>query len=289
MRIIVTADLHYDVARSVEPTRRLAEAICGLRADALLIVGDVGGQDLGILEECLRLFETFNGHRFFVAGNHDIWTDPGGDSLRRLEVELPALCRAVGFDALDAGLRVIGRVGFVGSMGWYDYGFRAGWLEIPERFYAAKVAPGAAARLDEHAHLLADPEDVPDHARDLGVRWMDGVYVRMSLSDRELCDLLAGRLADHLREAAAASDVIVAGVHHLPFRELVPPTDHPRWAFASAYMGSERFGDVLLSEPKVRHVFTGHSHRGLCIRKGELTCVNIGSTYEHKLYDVLDL
>ena len=97
MKLVATADLHYDIARSATPARRVAEVICGLRADALLVLGDAAGRDVGILRECLHLFDRFDGPRFFVAGNHDIWTDPGQDTIERLEHTLPEVCREAGF------------------------------------------------------------------------------------------------------------------------------------------------------------------------------------------------
>ena len=78
-------------------------------------------------------------------------------------------------------------------------------------------------------------------------------------------------------------------MHHLPFRELVPDSDDPTWAFASAFMGSERFGEVLLSEPKVRYVFCGHSHRPLRVRCGHIRCIDVGCSYVEKRYEVIEL
>lgn len=287
MRLVITADLHYDVARSQEPTRRLAREISALDADALLILGDVGGRDPGIVGECLSLFDRFAGRKFFVAGNHDIWTHPGEDSLHRLEVQLPEICAAHGFHDLGAAPAVVGDVGLVGSMAWYDYGYRPSWLGVPLRFYEAKVGPGAAARLPELEHLMDD--DIPPSARDVTARWMDGEHVRMDLCDVDLCHRLCDRLTEHLREVAPRVRTIVAGLHHVPFEEIVPRSPRPTWAFAGAFMGSAMFGRALQAEPKVHHVYCGHSHRGMGIRRNGLVCVNIGSTYKEKLHDVLDL
>ena len=98
---IVTSDLHYNVLRSKQPTLNLAKEVCGLRADALLILGDAAGQDAGIVRESLQLFDRFAGRKFFVAGNHDIWTAPGESSLDRYERGLPEICRQTGFHSLD--------------------------------------------------------------------------------------------------------------------------------------------------------------------------------------------
>lgn len=289
MKLAVTADLHYDIARSVEPARRLAAQICELDSDVLLVLGDVGGRDVGIVREGLRLFDGFRGRKFFVAGNHDIWTDPGEDSLDRLERVLPEICEETGFHNLDMSPAVVDGVGLVGSMGWYDYSFRPERLGIPLRFYEAKIAPGAAARLEGYEHLLADMSDVPESAMRVGTRWMDGEYVRLPMSDVDFCRRLLDRAAAHLREVNGSCRLIVFGTHHLPFRELVPHHDHPGWAFGSAFLGSTRFGDLLLARPRVRYVFCGHTHRPRRVRIGHIECIDVGCTYVAKRYEVIEV
>lgn len=289
MRILVTADLHYDIDRSRQPAIDAADRICRLGGDALLVLGDVAGHDPAILRECLRLFDRFAGAKFFVAGNHDIWTAPGGDSLHRFEVELPELCREAGFHMLDEKPALLDGLGLVGSMGWYDLSYRPAHLNIPLRFYEAKVAPGAAARLPDHAHLVADRSDIPETAMRIGTRWMDGVHVRLPVGDATFCNQLGERLSEHLAWASRHAERIVVGLHHLPFRDLVPPTDKPSWAFASAYLGSEVFGQALLEYPKARHVFCGHSHKPGSLTREHVVCVNVGSTYLAKRFEIVDL
>jgi Icc-related predicted phosphoesterase len=289
MKIVVTSDLHYNIARSRKPTERIAEEICGLSADALIILGDVGGREPHIVSDCLHLFDRFQGRKFFVAGNHELWVPPGEHSLTRLEETLPELCRQAGFHPLDMEPAPLDGVGLVGSIGWYDYSFRPHWLEVPLRFYRAKMAPGAAARVKELEHLFAEQEDIPEASMRYGVRWMDGKHVSLGMSDEEFCERLAKQLDQHLRQEAARSRKIVVAMHHLPFEEVVPRTTHPSWAFAGAYMGSERFGEVILEHPKVQYAFCGHSHRGMGIRKKHVTCLNVGCTYQEKRYDIIEV
>jgi predicted phosphohydrolase len=289
MRIIVTADLHYDIARSRAPAIETADRICQLEADALLVLGDAAGADIAILSEALHLFDRFPGRKFFVAGNHDIWTRPGEDSLRRLETELPECCRDANFHLLDDQPALLDGVALAGTMGWYDYSFRPAHLKIPLRFYEAKIAPGAAARVADYAHLLTDRSDVPTSAMQLGARWMDGVHVRLPMDDVSFCRRLCDRLGEHLTWASRQTDRIVVGLHHLPFQALVPRQEKPNWAFAGAYLGSEMFGRELLRYPKVRHAFCGHSHYpgSVCCRHVE--CTNVGSTYQTKRYQIVDV
>jgi 3',5'-cyclic AMP phosphodiesterase CpdA len=299
VKLVITADLHYDIARSQEPTRRLAEEVCGLRADALLVLGDVAGREIGIVDECLRLFDGFAGSKFFVAGNHDIWTHPGECSLERFESTLPRACRGAGFHPLDVEPAEIDGVGLVGCMGWYDYTFLPPEPRIPLRFYQAKIAPGAADRLGGYESLLADRSDVPDWAWDIGTRWMDGEHVRLPMSDEAFCERQIQQLASHLAWAERRCRQIVVGLHHVPYRELVPVLSglpppagqraEPKWFFTAPYMGSARMGELLLGHAGVSHVYCGHTHWPLQCRRGHIECINVGCTYLEKRYHLLEV
>ncbi|UCD29120.1 MAG: metallophosphoesterase [Planctomycetota bacterium] len=289
MKLIVTADLHYDIARSVKATRRIADEICGLQSDALLILGDAAGRDAGIVNDCLHLFDRFGGRKFFVAGNHDIWTNPGEDSLEKLEKTLPALCREAGFHPLDTEPVIIDGIGLVGSIGWYDFSYRPMWLKIPLRFYEGKIAPGAALRMEKHRHLVADRSDIPDEAMRIGTRWMDGEFIHLPMSDVDFCRRLLEGFKQHLDQIADECEKIVVGLHHIPFSELAIENEKPAWAFGRAFMGSELFGQVMLRYPKIRYALTGHSHQYVRERIAHIECINVGCTYVEKRYEIIEV
>jgi predicted phosphohydrolase len=294
MRIVVTADLHYNVARSKAPTRAIAEEICRLGGDCLLFVGDSASCDLSILEEAFALFDGFKGQRLAVAGNHELWMPIGphtigADSLHRYENELRQACVRSGVHYLDDAPYYLGDVAFVGSVGWYDFSFRPSAMKVPLRFFQHKVAPGAASYFEKHQHLLADDADVPPQALEVTCRWMDGVRVRLPMGDIDFTHRQADKLRRHLTEAQNRSRRIIAAVHHLPFAEMVPHSIIPNWEFASGFMGSELLGEVLLEFPTISHVYCGHSHRARRCRKGTLECASIGSTYREKQYEVLEI
>jgi predicted phosphohydrolase len=289
MRLVVTSDLHYNVLRSKQPTLSIAEEICRLHADALLILGDAAGQDLSILRECLHLFDGFNGRKLFVPGNHELWTTPGTCSLARYEEVLPQTCAEAGFHMLDHQPVVLGRLGLVGSMGWYDFSFRPEHLGIPLRFYQEKIAPGAASRMERYLHLLDPGDDIPEPALRMGTRWMDGEHVRLPMTDLEFCCRLLNRLDEQLTRVGETCETIVVGLHHAPFAELVPHNDNPSWAFARAFLGSAAFGDLLLRHPKARHVYCGHLHKDGQVTRDHVTCTSTGCTYLAKRYEIVEL
>lgn len=288
MRLVVTSDLHYNVLRSKQPALDIAEEICRLHADALLILGDAAGQDLNILSECLHLFDRFTGRKFFVAGNHDIWTPAGESSLTRYEEILPQVCREAEFHMLDHEPAVLDGVGLVGSMGWYDFSLRPEHLGIPLRFYREKIAPGAASRMDRYAHLLKRTDDIPEESLRTGSRWMDGEHVRLPMTDDEFCRQLLDRLERHLLQVSHRCETIVVGLHHVPFADLVPHHENPNWAFARAFLGSIAFGELLLQHPKVRHIYCGHTHKAGQVEHGHVQCICTGCTYLAKRYELLE-
>jgi len=337
MKIVITADLHYDIARSRSGAAELAKRICEGGGDALVLVGDSAGARLEPLRECLELFRAFGGRKFFVPGNHCLWCREGENSIDRYERIVPEAASQCGFDMLDhqpaimgadtsgmgvppmslTGVPPVGEedkikgnksttggtpveltgkmpvprtIGLVGSIGWYDYSLRDHSLEIPDAFYRAKVAPGAANYLSEHRHLVeAHREQLTERHLDMGARWMDGVHVRLGMSDEEFVARLAKRLAEQLNELSPKVERIVAFLHHLPFRQLIPQDRPDRFAFAAAYMGSSQLGQVLLACPKVTHVYCGHSHWPADETVGHIRVVNIGSTYVEKKLSVLEI
>lgn len=290
MKILITADLHYDILRSREPTRALAGRACAAGGDVLVLAGDTAGADPATLADCLALFADFSGQRLLVPGNHCLWCRDGEGSLERYERLLPQVARDCGFALLDHGPVAIDGLGLVGSIGWYDYSFREESLGIPLAFYRAKLAPGAAVHSGEHADLIeAHWEHLTDRQLAIGTRWMDGVHVKLGIDDEAFLAHLTYKLRRQLATLARRVERIVAITHHLPFEELVPRDRPDQFAFAAAFMGSGRLGRALAECPKVTDVYCGHSHWPGQARIGRLRVVNVGSTYEKKRLEVLEV
>jgi len=289
LRIIALADLHYDIARCREDVRAQAEEVLRRGADALLIAGDTASADSDALVEALRLFEPFPGRRLLIAGNHDLWVRPGGDSRRRYEQELPEICRRCGFEYLDAAPVMLDGIAIVGTIGWYDYSFRDETLAVPRRFYEAKVGPGAAALLGRYQHLVDGFDDVTDEMLQITAVWRDGQHVELGMPDDRFTAEQANKLREHLRWAVQRAERIVAVLHHVPLLEMVPHRAEPNWRFARAFLGSTRLEEVLAAEPKVRHVLAGHSHWPCRVQRDGVEYINIGSGYRKKRSVTLEL
>ena len=286
MRLLATADLHYNHRVSRPLAEQLIDNMNAVEADVLLVVGDTATADGDDLERCLSRFR-FPGPKLFVAGNHELWTQRA-DSYTAFTTDLPRRVRALGWHWLEGDPFTFGDVAFVGSVGWYDYTFAQADLEIPRRFYEHKVSPGAAERLPDFAHLLAPGDDLSPTARDVVARWNDGKFVKLGRPDPAFLDELLAGLERSLQSVSSARHV-VAAIHHLPFAELLPPPRSPQWDFAKAYLGSPRLGELLLRHPNVHHMLCGHSHMAVEAKVGTIHAINIGSSYRWKTYRLLEI
>ena len=82
---------------------------------------------------------------------------------------------------------------------------------------------------------------------------------------------------------------VIAAIHQLPFRELLPPPHTAQWDFAKAYLGSERIGQLLLQYPNVREVFCGHSHFPAEAQVGPIHAKNTGCGYNRKRMHIVEI
>jgi len=286
MRLLVTADLHYNHRRSRAAAEELIDQMTRAGGDVLLVVGDTASFDGDAIEACLSRFR-FRGPRLFVPGNHELWTQDN-DSYALFRQALPGRIRQLGWQWLQADPFIASGIAIIGSVGWYDYSFAQPSLGIPRRFYAAKVSPGAAAHLPEHRTLLEGPDDLPPAARGIVARWNDGRFVKLHRDDEQFLDELLHELAAQL-DAQRAAKHVVAAIHHLPFAQLLPPSHNAQWDFAKAFLGSARIGDLLLRHGNVRHVLCGHSHFPVEATINHIRAINIGSGYRAKRFLWLDI
>jgi predicted phosphohydrolase len=238
----------------------LARRVLARRPDVIIVAGDVAVADPREVVACLSLFSESPARRLVVPGNHDLWTLPrgeGADSLTIYEEIFPKAAALAGFHTLDQSPVVVGKVGFVGSVGWYDYGFADPTLGVPQDAYARKRLPGVGM-------------------------WNDGQFVHWEHDDVSFTQAVLDRLREHLRLVREQVSCIVAVTHHLAFEQLVVRRADRAWGFHNAFMGSPRMGEDLLAEPKVRLNVCGHTHHMRRTRVGAIDAINIGSTYGTK-------
>lgn len=214
-------------------------------ADAIIIVGDVTNYgDLNHLKEALVLVKGLFIDRpvLVIPGNHDVYVTPGEntDSLRKLELFNEAV-ETLGCIPLMKKPFILDNIGFVGSIGWYDYSFAPEYLKL-------------------------SIEDFKTKAFGLTV-WADREYVKLPTGDEEFTLMLIDRFEKDIEKIYNAVDRIVAVLHHVPFRQLVEYRQHEIWDYFSTFMGSESFGNTIKKyNDKIKLVVYGHQHGGVVTR-----------------------
>lgn len=286
MRVLITADLHYNNPRSRRLADELIAQMMAVPTDALLVVGDTATSEGDDLEQCLSRFNPFPGPKLFVAGNHELWTR-GDDSFRLWEVDLPRRIRDLGWLWIETQPFVSGDWAVAGTVGWYDYSFACEHLAIPRRFYEHKISPGAAAVVGM-TDLLDNHHDVSPAMRDVFARWNDGKFVKLQRSDEHFARLLADNLDRQLSALRNTPNVLVA-MHHLPFRQMLPPPHTPQWDFVKAFLGADMFGQTILKHHHVKTVVCGHTHLPLDTHVHGIHAFNVGSGYRMKRYRLIEL
>jgi len=262
--VLATADLHYGLYPAGDrATEELARHVCDSSADALVIAGDLADVDVENLAACLELFNAFDGLKLLVPGNHDLWTI-SGSSEQIYREELPRVAREAAFHVLDTGPVVRGDLAFIGSIGWYDYSFRNPHLGLSTEDYRRKSIPGLCS-------------------------WNDRRYVRWDMEDEEFTELCLSTLRRHYSRIEPKVDRVVCVLHHVPFAGLLYETGDVPLEFCRAYMGSERFGQLLLRSEKVCYVICGHRHGVATCQEDALKAFVVGSDYSHKRLLELDL
>jgi len=253
-RLLVTGDLHFGLyPAGDECVLELAEFVRDSGADALAIAGDLADADTDSFRACLDLFAGFNGLKLLVPGNHDLWSAGDGSQKKYREV-LPSIASSCGFKMLDTGPVILGGIGFIGNIGWYDYSFRNPELNASLERYESKQLPGVCT-------------------------WNDGRFVDWDVSDVQFTEKCRRKLQVAYRSIEPRVHTVVAVMHTVPFRELLYPRSSVAFEFCRAYMGSERIGRMLLDFRKVRYVFCGHRHGPEEAKVGHIEAFVVGSEY----------
>jgi len=254
MRLVFTSDLHVDVSeRHRDAVTAIARMMRECRPDVVVVAGDAGNT-IAAIEETLSFFSQIDARKFFVPGNHDVWIETENDGLIDSRVKyaerIPEACRKTGFHDLGHEPVVLGNIGFVGSLGWYDYTFADPRLHMSEDDYW-RGRYGDEIWWDKKMTYWMPP-------RKLGTSGDTRARPAERMRDPEVCFEMCERLEAQITSIEDRVETIVAVIHTLPFFVGLPRSDPPR--YLDAYMGSERLGRILEAHTKVEHCIHGHKH-----------------------------
>lgn len=250
MRIASVSDLHTDHPANRELVVSIAAEIHRRGADLVIVAGDVSHRDDRI-ERVIRAFLEVADRVAYLPGNHDLWSvdakveeGPKPDTWLRYREHLRTLVEGVGGHYLPGAPLRMGSLGIVGSTGWYDYSFAPSWIQERDsslRFEDRRFGP---------------------------VVWSDRRYISFLradgtlMTDPEVARVMEDELASELAAMDADPQIeeVLVVTHVQPFDEVVYHTGRLPWEYFTAFMGSRRLGEIILSSPKVRTAIHGHSH-----------------------------
>ena len=146
MKIGLISDLHTDVSPwNKALVTHLIDAIITANLDVLVIAGDIA-------DNLFKLSETLNAlyladlrcEILFVPGNHDIWVTEKPDVTSEQKCKIISqLCYECGFHPLMDEPFVKDKIGFCGTIGWYDYSFAPDGYDFSDDQYAEKKLLGS--------------------------------------------------------------------------------------------------------------------------------------------------
>ncbi|HOJ92369.1 MAG TPA: metallophosphoesterase [Dictyoglomaceae bacterium] len=223
--------------------KNIFEEIEKENVNVFVIAGDISAK-LWEIELFFEFFAALSGVKIFVPGNHDIWKEKDISSDQKYKKMIPDLCGKYNIHFLPENPLLIGDIAFVGTLGWYDYSFGSEAYSIEE--YEKGIYDGLRWR--ETFWKLVDFYDS---------------YGR-KLNNVEICEIMQDELKNSL-EKVEKEKKIVAVTHTVPFKELLHMKN-----FFSAYLGSEKLGEILIEDGRVRYVICGHEHNTVIFKKENL-------------------
>lgn len=259
MKVGLISDLHTDVTPlNKQLVPHLIDAVKAAELDVLVMAGDLA-RHLVQLSETLNAFQLADlaCEKLFVPGNHDIWAieTPDVTSEQKCSI-ISELCRECDFHPLMDVPLVKEKIGFCGTIGWYDYSFAPKDYDFSDAQYAEKELMGAV--------------------------WNDKRYAKWSDTDRAVARRFEAELETQIATIRDDVSRIIVVTHHVPFRECIRYRGELPWDFFRAFMGSKRLGEQCLQDPLVTHALFGHTHRALDIQIRSVRAISAPVGYLHE-------
>ena len=265
MKIFAVADIHIEGKNkkiAYELPLMLYKRLKTLNEEGVfIIVGDITPY-ISSFHNYLSLFKDLPVTKLFVAGNHDIWVNEGGDSYLKYMDTLKDAVLSADFHYLDLEPLVIGKIGFIGNMGWYDYSFRQLNIYTPPHIKLLRKNGNYISWEDltcsDYA-IKALYADIHGKVKMI-TSWNDRIYIRWRFSDLEFTESCLEKIKGDFNSIEERVEKIVFISHHIHFYEGVIQKKTPEWDFNNAFMGSKAIGDFVKSKHKVSLIIFGHSH-----------------------------
>jgi predicted phosphodiesterase len=276
MKIVFASDIHYgNHARAEGPPfdemrqRAFAQEIHDLKPDVLVVTGDCAEVSLDErhLDTFLNLYRNPHGASICIPGNHDLWlagnfTDPE----KQLDWFAKTATRR-GWTCLIDQPWVKDGIVLAGGMGWYDYSSRnmSVWMDANDYenhlYGRLNLMPGQRPWVWSDFAQMQMPKALP--------------FCQKRMAEFDAC------------LAAVPADRKWLGVisHFVGFPQLM--TSFGAFDTGCAFMGNYSIGQKAVAA-NANLYYCGHTHRRKEFQLGELTCINNGSMYGEKRYDIIN-
>ncbi len=249
MKITLLSDLHFP--DNIDEFNRIVGKLRG----TVVIAGDITSTGkINEYEKFLKVLFKKNKNLTLIhtLGNHEYWLSRSQmrknmNSLEKIN-RFKEIADDYGVHILNFEPVMLGKVAFIGNVGWYDYSF-AEHLNFDEVLFERGTPYKNCCIPPCSAHDRVCPE------------WSnDAVYVKLPMSNKEFVKKNAERIKKHAEEVSHADRIYVV-FHHIPKRELISYTGDRYTDFFRAYDGSDILGKAVEElEVKVDAVFYGHTH-----------------------------
>lgn len=228
--------------------------------DIILIAGDTG-EPAEDFDKCLSLFSGLPCPIGIVIGNHDVYATDGKHSEDLWVNILPGIVKKHGLIWMEEENIVIGDTAFVGTLAWYDYSSKDPHYPLPDDYF-----------------FLNKKKFVSD-----------GKYINWKRKDTEFAAELRDGLLKRLSRAEEDPNIKkVVVVTHVPlFREqMVGYSSDDR--VADAYFGNMTLGKDVMNFSKVTDVISGHTHRPVEKKLGNINVRIVPGDYRKPEFILLE-
>ena len=259
MKIGLISDLHTEATKTNKAIiPYLINAIKAADLDVFVLAGDITPK-LSEFYEILAEFDNadLTCQKLFVPGNHDIWVNKNANMTSEQKCGvISEICQDHGFYLLSDAPYITQKIGFCGTIGWYDYTFAPEGYDFSAEQYAEKQF--------------------------MGTVWSDKRYAQWQDTDENVAHRFEKELGQQIKFLKDKVQRIIVVTHHVPFRECIRYRGKLPWDFFRAYMGSEGLGRLCLQEPLVTHVLFGHAHYTVNqqVKNVKAICAPIGYLHE---------
>lgn len=237
MKIGLVSDLHTDATQANKDLIPfLISTIEAAELNAFILAGDITSS----LTEFYDILDQFNQAqlkccKLFVPGNHDIWVNENArmNSIQKCGI-ISEICQDHGFHSLIDKPYIEDKIGFCGTIGWYDYSFAPEEFDVTTEQYENKQLNGRI--------------------------WNDKRYAKWEDTDQKVAKKFEDHLSTHINSIEDKVERIVVVSHHVPFRQCMQYRGVLSTDYFHAFMGSKGIGEICSQESLVTHVFFGHLH-----------------------------